>query len=117
MLLFVATEFLHDCFLFYEFQVNLLKINYIFCRFRTIFYVDIRYTHVDMEGVCDPVLLRPFLHQVGGHSLMVLFNDTTICKPLIKREVKFYETLTNALQHVTPEYRGNNSFYYCFHSL
>ena len=59
-----------------------------------------------MEGVCDPVLLRPFLHQVGGHSLMVLFNDSTVCKPLIRRELKFYETLSNSLQRVTPEYRG-----------
>lgn len=27
------------------------------------------------------VLLEPFIHQVGGHSSMMRYDDHTVCKP------------------------------------
>uniref|UniRef100_A0A8C4WBF0 Kinase n=1 Tax=Gopherus evgoodei TaxID=1825980 RepID=A0A8C4WBF0_9SAUR len=39
------------------------------------------------------VLLEPFIHQVGGHSSMMRYDDHTVCKPLISREQRFYESL------------------------
>ena len=67
-----------------------------------------------MEGECEPVQLEPFVHQVGGHSSMLLFDDTTLCKPLISRELKFYETLPKGLRKVTPQYRGTCGMYCLF---
>ena len=58
-----------------------------------------------MDGECEAVQLEPFVHQVGGHSAMLMF-DATLCKPLIMREHKFYNTLPTGLRKVTPEYRG-----------
>ena len=59
-----------------------------------------------MEGECKPVQLEPFVHQVGGHSSMLRFDDTTVCKPLISRERHFYETMPPELKEFTPQYRG-----------
>ena len=60
-----------------------------------------------MDGVCDePVRLEPFVHQVGGHTGMLRFDDSTVCKPLITRELNFYETMPTAMMEFTPEYRG-----------
>lgn len=59
-----------------------------------------------MAQVYEPVQLKPFVHQVGGHSIMLMFDDQTLCKPLIKREHEFYETLPEHLKKLTPEYRG-----------
>lgn len=59
-----------------------------------------------MEEVCQPIAIQPFAHQVGGHSSIFKFDNTTICKPLITREHQFYETMPNELRMFTPEYRG-----------
>ncbi|XP_053932275.1 inositol hexakisphosphate kinase 1 [Cuculus canorus] len=57
---------------------------------------------------CGPweVLLKPFEHQVGGHNSLMRFDDHTICKPLITREQRFYESLPPEMKEFTPEYRG-----------
>ncbi|CAH1774234.1 unnamed protein product [Owenia fusiformis] len=65
----------------------------------------------DMSGLAtgearDSVQLEPFMHQVGGHSSMLLYNDTTVCKPYIPREHHLYQTLPSAMGHFIPEYRG-----------
>lgn len=52
------------------------------------------------------VQLEPFVHQVGGHSSMLRFNDNTVCKPLIFRERYFYETMPPEIKEFTPQYRG-----------
>uniref|UniRef100_A0A8C9RU52 Kinase n=1 Tax=Scleropages formosus TaxID=113540 RepID=A0A8C9RU52_SCLFO len=52
------------------------------------------------------VLLEPFVHQVGGHSSMMRYDDHTICKPLIAREQRFYESLPPEMKEFTPEYKG-----------
>uniref|UniRef100_A0A8C4N2L5 Kinase n=1 Tax=Eptatretus burgeri TaxID=7764 RepID=A0A8C4N2L5_EPTBU len=57
-------------------------------------------------GPRKAVLLEPFVHQVGGHSSMMKFDDDTICKPLITREQRFYESLPPDLRRSTPRYKG-----------
>ncbi|ODN05168.1 Inositol hexakisphosphate kinase 1, partial [Orchesella cincta] len=55
---------------------------------------------------CEPVQLEPFIHQVGGHSSILCLDERTVCKPLIKQELKFYEKLPTCMKKFTPEYRG-----------
>ncbi|XP_053553027.1 inositol hexakisphosphate kinase 1, partial [Bombina bombina] len=60
------------------------------------------------SAVCDRgrgVLLEPFIHQVGGHSSMMRYDDHTVCKPLINREQRFYESLPPEMMEFTPEYK------------
>lgn len=59
-------------------------------------------THTGGRGV----LLEPFIHQVGGHSSMMRYDDHTVCKPLITREQRFYESLPPEMKEFTPEYKG-----------
>lgn len=55
------------------------------------------------------VLLEPFIHQVGGHSSMMRYDDHTVCKPLISREQRFYESLPPEMKEFTPEYKGQSA--------
>ncbi|XP_061076773.1 inositol hexakisphosphate kinase 1 [Conger conger] len=52
------------------------------------------------------VPLEPFVHQVGGHTSMMRYDDHTVCKPLIAREQRFYESLPPEMKEFTPEYKG-----------
>ncbi|XP_036007502.1 inositol hexakisphosphate kinase 1-like [Fundulus heteroclitus] len=52
------------------------------------------------------VSLEPFIHQVGGHTSMMRYDDHTVCKPLISREQRFYESLPPEMKEFTPEYKG-----------
>lgn len=66
--------------------------------------------------VCDRgrgVLLEPFIHQVGGHSSMMRYDDHTVCKPLIAREQRFYESLPPEMKEFTPEYKGETLAPHC----
>lgn len=56
---------------------------------------------------CGGVPLEPFVHQVGGHTSMMRYDDHTVCKPLISREQRFYESLPPEMKEFTPEYKGN----------
>src|ERR1700755_1871888 len=51
------------------------------------------------------ISLEPFIHQVGGRSTILVF-DQTICKPVNNRELTFYETLPEELKPFVPEFRG-----------
>lgn len=62
----------------------------------------------------DFVSLEPFVHQVGGHSSMMKFDDVSVCKPLYQREHRFYEELPPEMHPFTPEYRGKPSFQQLF---
>ncbi|NXX74597.1 IP6K3 kinase, partial [Urocolius indicus] len=53
-----------------------------------------------------PVLLEPFLHQVGGHMSMMKYDEHTVCKPLVSQELSFYESLPLAMRQFTPQYKG-----------
>uniref|UniRef100_A0A287DFS8 Kinase n=1 Tax=Ictidomys tridecemlineatus TaxID=43179 RepID=A0A287DFS8_ICTTR len=61
---------------------------------------------MDVEPRTKGVLLEPFVHQVGGHSCVLRFNETTLCKPLVPREHQFYETLPAEMRRFTPQYKG-----------
>ncbi|XP_010193158.1 PREDICTED: inositol hexakisphosphate kinase 3-like, partial [Mesitornis unicolor] len=53
-----------------------------------------------------PVLLEPFVHQVGGHMSMMKYDEHTVCKPLVSQELSFYESLPLAMRQFTPQYKG-----------
>ncbi|XP_014305160.1 inositol hexakisphosphate kinase 3 [Myotis lucifugus] len=57
-------------------------------------------------GDAGLVLLEPFLHQVGGHLSVMKYDEDTVCKPLVSREQRFYESLPLAMKRFTPQYRG-----------
>lgn len=59
-------------------------------------------------GRSGGVPLEPFVHQVGGHTSMMRYDDHTVCKPLISREQRFYESLPPEMKEFTPEYKGNS---------
>ncbi|KFP85553.1 Inositol hexakisphosphate kinase 3, partial [Acanthisitta chloris] len=52
------------------------------------------------------VLLEPFVHQVGGHTSMLKYDEHTVCKPLVSQELSFYESLPLAMRQFTPQYKG-----------
>lgn len=56
----------------------------------------------------QPVQLEPFIHQVGGHSSMLRLDKKTVCKPLIQRELKFYEMLPDEIKKFTPQHKGDD---------
>ncbi|XP_036389477.1 inositol hexakisphosphate kinase 1-like [Megalops cyprinoides] len=58
------------------------------------------------RGRAGGVLLEPFLHQVAGHTCMMRYDDHTVCKPLITREQRFYESLPPDMREFTPEFKG-----------
>ncbi|XP_058860946.1 inositol hexakisphosphate kinase 3-like isoform X3 [Acipenser ruthenus] len=57
------------------------------------------------------VRLEPFAHQVGGHTSMLHYDETTLCKPLFSQEQVFYESLPADMKPFTPQYRGLISVY------
>ncbi|XP_017691212.1 PREDICTED: inositol hexakisphosphate kinase 3 [Lepidothrix coronata] len=52
------------------------------------------------------VPLEPFVHQVGGHTSMLRYDEHTVCKPLVSQELSFYESLPWAMRQFTPQYKG-----------
>ncbi|KAL8566794.1 hypothetical protein ACOMHN_005745 [Nucella lapillus] len=54
----------------------------------------------------SPSLLEPFPHQVAGQSLVFRYGADTICKSLIKRELRVYQTMPDTLKSHVPQYRG-----------
>ncbi|XP_021027926.1 inositol hexakisphosphate kinase 2 isoform X1 [Mus caroli] len=68
---------------------------------------------MDVEPRTKGILLEPFVHQVGGHSCVLRFNETTLCKPLVPREHQFYETLPAEMRKFTPQYKAVLIFVRC----
>ncbi|CAG0893755.1 unnamed protein product [Cyprideis torosa] len=58
------------------------------------------------EVEAQKVFLEPFIHQVGGHNSILYIDNANVCKPLIKRERRFYENLPELMKPFTPTYRG-----------
>lgn len=54
----------------------------------------------------SPNLLEPFAHQVAGQSLVFCYGADAICKSLIGRELRVYQTMPDSLRPYVPEYRG-----------
>lgn len=55
-----------------------------------------------------PVLLEPFVHQVGGHMSVMKYDEHTVCKPLVSQELSFYQVLPLAMRQFTPQYKGGD---------
>lgn len=62
-----------------------------------------------MGDTRNPVSLRPFAHQVGGHSNFQQFDNHTVCKPLFSKELKFYQEIPSALKPFIPQFKGEAS--------
>ncbi|GLV35929.1 Inositol hexakisphosphate kinase [Carabus blaptoides fortunei] len=54
----------------------------------------------------NEVQLHPLNNQVGGHTRLLLLNQSTICKPLNYRELDFYQNLPREIQMFVPKYKG-----------
>lgn len=52
------------------------------------------------------IALLPFLHQIGGHHIVLQYDDSTICKELNNQERQFYETSPQDLREFLPKYKG-----------
>uniref|UniRef100_A0A0P5QKR1 Kinase n=2 Tax=Daphnia magna TaxID=35525 RepID=A0A0P5QKR1_9CRUS len=50
--------------------------------------------------------LRPFCHQVGGHTQFLQLDQSTVCKPLIPRELSFYLNAPPDIRTFTPKCKG-----------
>jgi inositol-hexakisphosphate kinase len=64
----------------------------------------------DTKSEINTVLLRPFAHQVGGHSNFQQFDNYTVCKPLFSKELKFYQEMPSALKPFIPKFKGQLPF-------
>ncbi|EAT85733.2 hypothetical protein SNOG_07082 [Parastagonospora nodorum SN15] len=61
------------------------------------------------EAPVDAVELKPYDHQVGGHSTVYRFSKRAVCKQLNNRENEFYETVEQhhpELLEFLPRYIG-----------
>ncbi|CAG2103774.1 unnamed protein product [Medioppia subpectinata] len=55
---------------------------------------------------CKNTVLHPFDHQVGGHTQLMLLDKSTLCKPLVQRELSFYLNIPHELKGFVPKYKG-----------
>lgn len=54
----------------------------------------------------DSITLYPFAHQVGGHTQLLTLDKSTLCKPLVPRELLFYLNVPQELVKFVPAYKG-----------
>ncbi|XP_055838801.1 uncharacterized protein LOC129906871 [Episyrphus balteatus] len=54
----------------------------------------------------DEVALQPLSNQVGGHTRLLLLNQSTVIKPLNLRELGFYQNIPQEIQKFVPKYKG-----------
>lgn len=52
------------------------------------------------------VEVRPFKHQVGGHTCVLQVGRSTVCKPYMEKEAWFYENVPEDLKLFIPKYLG-----------
>lgn len=60
----------------------------------------------DTESDEDEIALYPLNNQVGGHTRLLLLNQSTVIKPLNLRELEFYQNIPSDIQQFVPKYRG-----------
>lgn len=58
-------------------------------------------------------VLQPYNNQVGGHTQLMLLDQSTLCKPLVQRELLFYLNIPRELQEYVPNYKGVVEIRYC----
>ena len=54
----------------------------------------------------DSVELTPFRHQVGGHFVIMDFDEHRLAKPVVPRELFFYQTAPKDVCTFIPRYHG-----------
>ena len=57
---------------------------------------------------CGRVRLIPYENQVSGHHKVMLFDESTICKPVIAKEFEFYKSFPPILRKFIPEIKGKS---------
>lgn len=57
-----------------------------------------------------------FILQVGGHTRLLLLNQSTVIKPLNIRELDFYQNIPSDIQMFVPKYKGK-SVSFTFHKI
>jgi len=60
--------------------------------------------NVDLKN--DRVKLNGFSNQVGGRAGIYKFDEHTLCKPFVSRELYFYLNVPDLLQHFIPKFKG-----------
>uniref|UniRef100_A0A3P8XL37 Kinase n=1 Tax=Esox lucius TaxID=8010 RepID=A0A3P8XL37_ESOLU len=60
-------------------------------------------------GLEKGVPLKPFRHQVSGHSCVLCFGESTVCKPLVLQKYRFYRNLPCTLKKFTPQFEGKET--------
>lgn len=58
----------------------------------------------------QPIVIIIFCHfiQVGGHTRLLLLNQSTVIKPLNIRELDFYQNIPSDIQAFVPKYKGES---------
>lgn len=56
----------------------------------------------------DAVELTPFRHQVGGHFVIMDFDEHHLAKPVVPRELFFYQTAPKEVCTFIPRYHGES---------
>ncbi|BES96349.1 Inositol polyphosphate kinase [Nesidiocoris tenuis] len=59
-----------------------------------------------VSDIDHEVALLPLNNQVGGHTRLLLLDEGTICKPLNKRELEFYQNIPEEIKPFVPKYKG-----------
>jgi len=59
----------------------------------------------ETKNCCEPDL-SVFPWMVGGHHTIKLYRDSSICKPLNRREFDFYKQLPEKLRSFVPKFEG-----------
>ncbi|XP_054159702.1 inositol hexakisphosphate kinase 2-like [Oppia nitens] len=63
-------------------------------------------TNESLANHCKNTVLHPFDHQVGGHTQLMLLDKSTLCKPLVPKELSFYLNIPQELKGFVPKYKG-----------
>lgn len=48
------------------------------------------------------------MFQVGGHTRLLVLNESTVIKPLNNRELHFYQNIPEDIQNFVPRYKGEH---------
>ncbi|XP_055692893.1 uncharacterized protein LOC129795534 [Lutzomyia longipalpis] len=60
----------------------------------------------DVANEKDEIAIHPLTNQVGGHTRLLLLNQSTVIKPLNIRELDFYQNIPEDVQMFVPKYKG-----------
>ncbi|XP_041979664.1 inositol hexakisphosphate kinase 3 isoform X2 [Aricia agestis] len=63
-------------------------------------------THTLSPDDGHEVDVLPLHNQVGGHTRLLVLNDSTVIKPLNIRELHFYQNIPEDIQSFVPRYKG-----------